>query len=716
MPENNLLSIKDLTIKNPKKKSDYFCQNFKIFPENKEKHGGFLFGIIELRATNIAQSEKIYTTILNTLKESYYQQILNSPDPTKCNLETIFEFALNKTNQKIIELIQIGQINLIIENLNYFIGIIKPNDDNTNSQLYFTCKGQIHVYVIHKTKKNDFKLISIIDKDTQNNPTNSNDKIKIFSVITSGQLFLHDTIIIMTEIFHNLISPAKILYILSNNSINEAIDYFKVQIRQLKNKNYQDHCTLFLKHEPAINHSQKSDSEKSIANLINTTETTEKLLTPSFAINITKHFKKALTLISKVFSIDPTKPQHGPKYSFSQIITRIRFSLEQLFHRPETKSSTPTEKVSNHISFSPKRIFQSLASKKTTTIIITSIIVFSLLLTGGIMWSKNQTKKNESNVAYENQINSVKDLIADAESSYIYKDQNKSLEYLKNAITELSYLPQATENQQINHQELQSQIKDLKHKLFNIEKISLEQIVTLEINGQQINANQILIINNKIYALGNSKTIAVIDPTNKSLESIINYDTDITMGTSDENGNIRLVSKDNSLLSLQNSNFTKIKTLDSQPNNIQIYNGRLYTLLDGQITKSNDNGAGSESNWLTTTEDLSQASDLTIDGSIYVLTKDGKLLKYYAGDAEAINSPIFDPETNNAEEIFTTPELNNLYISDPANKRIIVVDKQGSTVKQLQFDNLNQIQAITISTDGQIGYVIADHNLYKFSL
>ena len=74
------------------------------------------------------------------------------------------------------------------------------------------------------------------------------------------------------------------------------------------------------------------------------------------------------------------------------------------------------------------------------------------------MWSKNQTKKNESNVAYENQINSVKDLIADAESSYIYKDQNKSLEYLKNAITELSYLPQATENQQINP-------KNFNHKL-----------------------------------------------------------------------------------------------------------------------------------------------------------------------------------------------------------------------------------------------------------
>ena len=86
------IALEELYIPSKRSKDDYLCEDFIIYPDGKEQNGGYVFGIIEIRATPVHESEKVIKIIVNTLKEKYYGQINASPDPQKLNLETVFEY------------------------------------------------------------------------------------------------------------------------------------------------------------------------------------------------------------------------------------------------------------------------------------------------------------------------------------------------------------------------------------------------------------------------------------------------------------------------------------------------------------------------------------------------------------------------------------------------------------------------------------------------
>ena len=157
------IKIEEIYIQSKQNKDSYLCEDFLIYPESKELSGGYMIGIIEIRATPAAESEKIIKLIINTLKEKYYGQIVSSPDPERLNLETIFEYALQKTNEALCTFIQISHINFPIENLHYSIAIAKPNTKSKDIDLYFTHQGLIGISLLHKTKQNNFKLINVVD-------------------------------------------------------------------------------------------------------------------------------------------------------------------------------------------------------------------------------------------------------------------------------------------------------------------------------------------------------------------------------------------------------------------------------------------------------------------------------------------------------------------------------------------------------------------------
>ncbi|HMB26251.1 MAG TPA: hypothetical protein VKP03_02445, partial [Patescibacteria group bacterium] len=144
MDKDQDISLKELYIPSKHNKKTYFCEDFIIYPENKEKYGGYLFGIVEVRATPVDESEKIIQTIINTLKQAYYEPIHSSPNPEKLNLETIFEHALQKTNSKLNEIAEIGHIKLILENLNFIIAVAKPNKSGEKIDLLFTHQGMLN--------------------------------------------------------------------------------------------------------------------------------------------------------------------------------------------------------------------------------------------------------------------------------------------------------------------------------------------------------------------------------------------------------------------------------------------------------------------------------------------------------------------------------------------------------------------------------------------
>lgn len=115
------------------------------------------------------------------------------------------------------------------------------------------------------------------------------------------------------------------------------------------------------------------------------------------------------------------------------------------------------------------------------------------------------------------------------------------------------------------------------------------------------------------------------------------------------------------------------------------YQGNIY-ILDKKagILKfvAAENGFGQTDYFKGTPPNLNKSQSLTIDGSIWILMQDGKILKFTSGEQDNFTITGLDKPLKNPSKIFTDRNTNNLYILDKGNARIILLDKNGQYQKQ----------------------------------
>jgi len=111
-----------------------------------------------------------------------------------------------------------------------------------------------------------------------------------------------------------------------------------------------------------------------------------------------------------------------------------------------------------------------------------------------------------------------------------------------------------------------------------------------------------------------------------------------------------------------------------------------------------------------------EPNSMAIDGSIWILSKNNTISRYYAGQLqETMNLNIF-PEPKNISKIFTAPGLPYLYLLEPSQKRIIILDKKGSVIKQLQNSQWDNLLDFAVHEDGKIIYLLNGVSIYKISI
>lgn len=118
--------------------------------------------------------------------------------------------------------------------------------------------------------------------------------------------------------------------------------------------------------------------------------------------------------------------------------------------------------------------------------------------------------------------------------------------------------------------------------------------------------------------------------------------------------------------------------------------------------------------------DLSRSVSMAIDGSIYILSDDGTLQKLFRGakvDYEFRELPSV-PFGGKNLKIYTTPELDFLYVLDPENARILVFVKgeRFATYKKQVLFNLPDARDFVIDESGQKANVLTKDKIYEFSL
>jgi len=728
MDINHDITLEEIYIPSKEVKDTYLCEDFIVYPDGKEKNGGYLLGVIEMRATDNKESDKIVQAIINTLKDEYYTQISASPEPEKLNLETVFEYALQKTNDTIHEMIQIGHINFSPENLNYAIAIAKPNPKVKDIDFIFVQQGLIQVFLLHKTKQNNYKVINIID-NTPRLKEEQNSKLKIFSSVLSGKVYFHDTLYLCSEMFGNYIPSHKINKILSTNDLGTSIDYFKNLINNVKNNSYLTYCSIFVKMEEKRAIQEKLVSQQSIDDLISTTE---KNLTPTFALNIRGTISN---IVGKLFSKkseskiqgfrQQTKLRFGfLKYIFN-IFKMIAISIYALFTKlfnlitGKEKLVDTLAKPRQAIEHSKEKLKSLHKINKTIIIVIIALI---LVFIGSIALVRYRQGVKTQVAQYEASIRQIKDQLDNAEVDLIYKNNAASLEAVRSAEEKINALPKKTKTEQSNINDLSRQLASLKNKLINLEKVAPQVIAEVIDNGQNTNLFSLAKIGDNFYVAGKTQKIFQITSDKKVIEfSSFEGNGDINSVTYEDN-NLFVFTNQNKVLKIDiGLKTTKLQNITWGNVNLQaikLFNSNIYTLdnTQQQIFKytGNDDGFGDQQIWSKDKKEanLTEATDIAIDSNIYVLTKNGQIYKFLKGQIQNFTLEPVEPAITDGSKIFTTADLKNIYVSDKASKRIIVFDKNGKFIKQYSFESSPEINNIFIDKDTTI-YFLADNKLYQ---
>jgi len=125
---------------------------------------------------------------------------------------------------------------------------------------------------------------------------------------------------------------------------------------------------------------------------------------------------------------------------------------------------------------------------------------------------------------------------------------------------------------------------------------------------------------------------------------------------------------------------------------------------------------GSAQLWLAQEEKKAIGTrSLAVDGSVWLLAKNNSLSRYYAGRLqEEISLEIF-PAPKELKKIFTSATLPYLYLLEPVQKRIIILDKKGQIIKQFQSQKFDNLLDFAVSEDGKTIYLLNSLNLYKIN-
>jgi len=141
-----------------------------------------------------------------------------------------------------------------------------------------------------------------------------------------------------------------------------------------------------------------------------------------------------------------------------------------------------------------------------------------------------------------------------------------------------------------------------------------------------------------------------------------------------------------------------------QPQILGSYQGNLY-LLDSslnQIMRYEPDYGGLPEDYSPAPGEVNLAGvvDMALDGQIYLLYADGRILKFDDGQPAPFEiTGLYEP-LQNPTALFTSEETQFVYVTDAGNNRILQLTKEGGFLRQLKaatgesFDDLKGLFAI----------------------
>ncbi len=667
---------------NPKKEGKVF-DSFVFEPESTyEKKVGNLYIAGEI--TNIlSQNRLLLNNLASVIRDGYYKlSSRNSPlGAIKKGLQEANKF-LEKQEKK-------GNISWL-GNLNFAIISIKE------PELNFTKTGNIKILLVRE------KEIIDIGKELEDKNEKS-PSLKTFSRIVSGRVSQNDRILILTKEVFDIFVKEEILAEVSPIIQQSQTKKIEKGLKNIFNKHKKilgDTAGLFL----LVSIEKLSKTPKEAINVLAPKKKPSLNFSASLGFFYRKKFAGFINSIKKgVFSkrLPQTKSLIG--------IRTISF----LFYKTKSIISGSLDIAHKKT----KKVFLSTSgniTKKTIILIILLIIV----LVAGFFVSQIQKQKHIQEI--QATLTESQEIMKRADN-ILKKNPGKANLLLQEAWQKISTIEEEKEvslKDQINDCK-----KSIKERLFLLNKVEyISPQCVYEFKEGKFSPQRIFILDKNIYFFEpNSKKIYRLDLTSKKGE-FINFKKEVKFASEFQDSLIFISSKGKVFLlenpsQEKNLNFpyhpVNIKYLSDFGKNLYIFDSTKKEVVKFRFEQKPDLEGKFWFNQKT--EKPSTVRSMAIDGSIWLVDKDNNLWRFFKGDLrDKITFNIF-PFVKEITKISTNYSLSYLYLLEPPEKRIIILDKKGDLVKQFISERFDSLKDISVDENGTV-YILNNKKLYKIQI
>lgn len=311
--------------------------------------------------------------------------------------------------------------------------------------------------------------------------------------------------------------------------------------------------------------------------------------------------------------------------------------------------------------------------------------------------------KDSNPVSAKDKINSAKDKINQA----LGKDANsESAKKLKDQIEQDS----ASILKEFAAQELPLYLDlDLIKKSFRAEQMSLSEgklllmdtgtrtmaVVDLAKKGQQIIAGpdqigeaSVFSINSGLaYSYSKDKGVERIDVTNQKATNVAKSDKDL--------GSIKDIA----------GFASNVYMLDTEKNKIWKY-----------VPVTGGNSEKQEYLAASVKPDFSNSIRMRIESSVYIMNTDGEMLRFTKGAKDSFSYSNLPSGIKNPKSFFTSSDVDNLYLLDSGNSRLLVLSKTGEFKSVYQGSRFASASDVVADEEAKKVYLLDGGKIYSMDL
>jgi hypothetical protein len=716
-----------------------------------QKSHGMVYLIIEILSSDPTMG-RVAKLIEKVLIEKYYEDLGDGL--------TSFETTLKAINEKLSILADEGEIGWVGK-INAVIAVLEKNI------LHITQTGTTEAYMVRGNK---------ITHVTENlsSPGEKSNPLKTFINIASGELDLGDKVIISTsELFYHFslddlrrinakFSPAIAAAYVVKMLRKEEIESINTLILELDESDADDEVSIgkkiFAQSEQVIVEQYEKKLvpfwkfflRKSKQGIEKSKEVYGNKVVPGisrFAQEANKKVnerleKKDLPILRKnkadrdLFDLVPRFEKSGSaKIGGTKDSQQDNVPQINLFQLNKKKALSPVVKLFQFIS--------QQAKAKNQLFMIAGILLLVILATSGLISYKQRTataKKTQIEQAYE----SLKTKVESAIKANELGDTTKAQSLLSEANSDAKNFPSSSylKTEVIA---LEKQISESMEKIFNIQRLdSANSIVNFNSVDPTIKLTNVFKFGDKVYVIDKERhkaaTYSLEAKTAESLQNL-SYDGGIEkLAMLGDKASVAMIASNPSNLYVYNSKTNSTEKTGQlggaewpAATAIASYMNNIYLLSpsDNQIFKyvSLVGNYSTRNNYIldTISTNLKDAVDLSIDGSVYVLMKNGDVLKFISGEKNDFGLTGI-PDNVNAQEkspnakmvnpirIITSVDMPNIYIADAGAKRVLVFDKTGKYKTQFVSSQWTDMKDIWVSQDNNKIYVLSGTEVFEVNI